>query len=101
MKQVRKIQRRVAGELAQQIIETTPILAAEDGSYTQSKIIDGRVYALRAEDGVHFTLAGSRLVSEEIMRRIYRNYRVHIGNARFLGDSRFDVSGDLQNRKNM
>ena len=86
MDSVRKIQRQVAGELAEQIIETTTILAAEDGSYTQSKIIDGRVYVLRTEDGVHFTLEGSRLVSEEILRRIYRNYRVHIDKVRLLGN---------------
>ena len=76
MKQVRRIQRRVAGELAEQIIETAAIVAAEDGSYTQSKVIDGRVYALRTKDGVHFTLDGSRLISEEILRRIYGQYRI-------------------------
>ena len=98
MRPIRRIQRQVAGRLAEQVIETTAILAAEDGSYVQSKVIDGRVYALRAKDGVHFTLDGSRLVSEEILRRIYRNYRVHIGNVRLLDNEKNNFQGAVNSQ---
>ena len=76
MASISKVQRQVGQELADEIIETAPIVGADDGGYAQSKVIDGKVYSLRSRDGVHFTIEGSRLVSEEILLRIYQRYKI-------------------------
>ncbi|WGK70174.1 DUF459 domain-containing protein [Candidatus Haliotispira prima] len=77
MDSIGQIQREVATGMADEIIETADIVSAEDGSYTQSKVIDGKLYSLRTKDGVHFTMEGSRLISEEILRRIYQQYKIY------------------------
>ncbi len=76
MQSVGRVQRQVAGEMADEVIETADIVAADDGSYTQSKIIGGKLYSLRNRDGVHFTIQGSRLISEDILHRIHQRYRI-------------------------
>ena len=78
MNSINTIQRSRARQIVDEIIETTPIVASEDGSYIQSKVINGHLYSLRTKDGVHFTIAGSRLISEEILRRIHQQYRIRL-----------------------
>ncbi len=83
MNTVGTAQRLQAHQMADEIIETVNIISNDDGSYIQSKVIDGKLYSLRTKDGVHFTLEGSRLISEEILRRIYQRYKIRLGRSQY------------------
>lgn len=48
-------------------IDAWDLFTDEKGRFADEKTIDGKVVRLRAKDGVHFTMAGYRLLSDRIL----------------------------------
>ncbi len=65
---IRRIQREAvqARAPAATYLETTPFLQAEDGSLLRTTPDYGKSRPLRADDGIHFTMTGSRFLAERV-----------------------------------
>ena len=65
---IRRIQREAvqARAPAATYLETTPFLQAEDGSLLRTTADHGKQRPLRADDGIHFTMTGSRYLAERV-----------------------------------
>ncbi len=65
---IRRIQREAvqARAPAATYLETTPFLQADDGSLLRTAADHGKQRPLRADDGIHFTMTGSRYLAERV-----------------------------------
>jgi len=60
------------------------LMAAEDGSYRQTVMVNKHPIKMRGEDGIHFTLTGQDTFAGEVIRQMSKVYRVKLGMKRSL-----------------
>ena len=56
-------------------VDAWSLFAGDQGQFLNSKNINGQVLSLRANDGVHFTMTGYRLLARHILDQISNTYQ--------------------------
>ncbi len=76
-REINTIHRALCGEYPDvEYVVMDRVIGEANGRYALHKVVDGRRVQMRAGDGVHMSLAGGRLMADEMLRRFFRDFAV-------------------------